>query len=226
MAREALAALSDRMAPDHAMVRSARLLLGGILSRTGKLEESARLIAEVVAAERARGDDGRRDLSVSLDNHAGVLEKLGRMRDAQAAYREAHAVQLAATGEGDPGTGILLAKVADASCRLDGASDSLLADFVRALGTLDAVFPPGHGFRLGARAQYGACLARAGRHDDAERELRGAFDPARRGPAQLHSIARTAGRELLGLYATTGDSVKGAGVQAQLDSLGTPAGSR
>jgi tetratricopeptide (TPR) repeat protein len=226
MAREALSSLRDRMAPDHAMVRSGKLLLGGILSRTGKLEESARLIAEVVAAERARGDHGRRDLSISLDNHAGVLEKLGRMRDAQAAYREAHAVQLAATGEEDPGTGVLLAKVTDMSCRLDGASDALLADFVRALRTLDAVFAPGHGFRLGARAQYGACLARAGRHDDAERELRAAFESTRRGRAQVLSIARIAGRELLALYAAKGDSLQRTAVQAQLDSLGGAPGSR
>lgn len=220
LARASLGALRERLPADHAMVRSGTLLLGGILSRTGKLEEAERLIAGVVATERALGADARRELPISLDNHAGVLEKLGRLRDAQSAYRDAHAIQLANAGAGDPGSAILLGKVTDLSCRLDGPSDALLADFARLLQVLDGTFPAGHGFRLGGRVQLGACLARGGQRVEAERELRAAFDAARRGPPQVHVIARTAGRELLALLDTAGDSLQRASVQAQLDSLG------
>jgi len=218
--RDALRALRERMAPDHPAVRSAKLTLGGILSRTGRLDEAERLIGEVVAAERAAGDDARRGLPITLDNYAGVLEKLGRMREAQVVYREAYEVQRAAQGDASPGSAILLSKVADIACRLDGPGDAQLADFERSLGVLDRVFPPAHPFRLGGRGQYGACLVRAGRRAEGERELLAVFDGARRAPPQAHATARLVGRELLALYAAPSDSLRRLLVQARLDSLG------
>ncbi len=220
LARDALRVLRTQLAPDHPGLRSTMLLVGGILSRTGQLDEAERLIAEVVAAERAAGDDARRDLPISLENHANVLEKLGRTREAQRAYRESYEMLRAAGGDDAPFTALALAKVADLSCRLDGASAPVLADLERSLGVLDRSFPPTHPFRLGGRAQFGACLARAGRRSDAERELLAAFNAARRAPPQAHGTARSAGRELLSLYAAPSDSLQRARVQAQLDSLG------
>jgi tetratricopeptide (TPR) repeat protein len=177
------------------------------------------MIGEVVAAERAIGDDARLPLTISLDNHAGVLEKLGRVREAQGEYREAFELRRAASGDADPGTGILLSRVADIDCRLDGATPTGLADFERALGTLDRLLPPMHPAPLGGRAQYGSCLVRAGRRLEGERELLAAFERARSAPPQAHGVARTAGRELLALYSSAPDSVRRASIQARLDSL-------
>jgi serine/threonine-protein kinase len=223
--RDALRALRERMPPEHPLVRSAKLTLGGILSRTGRLDEAERLIGEVVAVERAAGNDARLGLPITLDNYAGVLEKLDRLREAQAVYREAYEVARTASGEASPGAAIMLAKVADIGCRLDGASDATLADFQRALGALDRLFPAEHPFRLGGRGQYGACLVRAGRRADGERELLAVFDAGRRAPPQAHATARHAGRELLALYTAPADSSRRRLVQARLDSMGV-AGSR
>ncbi len=217
--REALRILSERLSSDHPSVRSAKLTLGGILGRMGRLEEAERMIGEVVAAERAIGDDARLPLTISLDNHAGVLEKLGRVREAQGEYREAFELRRAASGDADPGTAILLSRVADIDCRLDGATPAGLADFERALGTLDRLLPPVHPAPLGGRAQYGSCLVRAGRRLEGERELLAAFERARSAPPQAHGVARTAGRELLAMYSAAPDSVRRAGIQARLDSL-------
>ncbi len=224
--RDALRALSARMSADHPMVLSAKLTLGGILSRTGRLDEAEQLIGAVVSAERAAGDDSRSRLPITLDNYAGVLEKQGRVRDAQRAFREAYDLQRAIAGDDHPGSAILLSKVADITCRLEGATEISLSDFTRSLGVLDRVFPPVHPFRLGGRAQYGACLLRAGRRADGERELLNAFDAARRAPPQAHAIARSAAKELLALYAAPADSLRRIGVQARLDSLGAPPISR
>lgn len=220
--RDALQSLRERMPAGHPMVTGAKLTLGGILSRTGRLDEAERLLSEVVTAERAAGNDARQGLPISLDNHAGVLEKLGRLDEARAAYREAYELQRRQGGDEHPGTAILLGKVADAACRTGDDREGALADFRKSLGILDRLFPATHPFRLGVRTQYGACLARAGRRTEAEAELRSAFDAARRAPPQAHATARTAGRELLALYAAPADSTQRSRVQAQLDSLGAP----
>jgi serine/threonine-protein kinase len=222
MLRESLRLLSERMPPEHRTVRSARLTLGGILSRTGRLEEAERMIGEVVTVERAIGADARVPLTVTLDNYAGVLEKLGREREAQAAWREAHSLRRSVTSDADPGAAILLSKLAGISCRLDEANDAVLDEFTQSLGVLDRAFPAGHPFRLGARGQYGACLVRAGQRAAGERELLEVFDAARRGPPQVHAIARQFGRELLGVNAAPADSAARALIQARLDSLTGP----
>jgi tetratricopeptide (TPR) repeat protein len=221
MLRESLRILRERLPADHPNVRTAMLNLGGVWGRTGKLEEAEQIIRDVVAIDRARGDDGRMQLTITLDNLAGVLERRGRNADMEATYREAWEIRRAVAGEGDPGTAILLGKLADATCR-NGDTRGALPDFERALGILDGTFPPDHGFRLGARGNYGACLVRAGRRDEGERELLAMFDAARRGPGSTHAMARLFGRELLALYEAPADSVRRATVRAALDSLGPP----
>jgi tetratricopeptide (TPR) repeat protein len=223
MLRESLRVLRDRLPPDHPTLLTAMVNLGGVWSRLGRLDDAERIIREVAALERARGDDGRIPLTMTLDNLAGVLDRQGRFQEVEAAYREAHDIRRAVSGEEDPGTAILLSKLADITCR-NGNSAEALAAFERALGILDRTFPPGHGFRVGARGNSGACLIRAGRRAEGEPELLAMFDAARRGPPPLRAMARNFGRELLSLYAAPADSVRRATVQAALDSLGaTPA---
>jgi hypothetical protein len=195
------------------------LNMGGVWGRTGKFDDAEGIIRDVVALDRARGNDGRMQLTITLDNLAGVLERQGRNADMEATYREAWEIRRVVAGEEDPGTAILLGKLADATCR-SGDDRSALPDFERSLGILDRAFPPDHGFRVGARGNYGSCLLRAGRREEGERELVAMFDAARRGPGATHAMARLFGKELLALYAAPADSLRRAVVQAGLDSLG------
>ena len=217
--REALVVLRERLPPAHPATRSAMLNLGGALSRTAQFDEAEAIIREVEAIERGIGEEGKVQLTFTLDNLAGVLEKRGRLDAAEAAYREAYEIRQAKTGDADPNASVLLSKLADIACRRSDTPGALLPDFERALVILDRMLPPGHGFRVGPRGQYGACLLRAGRRDDGERELLAAFELARRGPANAHGAARHAGRELLALYAGDTDGVRRAAVRAALDSL-------
>lgn len=226
MLREALRLLRQRMPPEHIGVRTTTSNLGKALGRLGRLDEAERLIAGVIATERGLGANGRFSLTYTLDDHAGVLERLGREREAQAEYREAYEIRRSLPQGNDPGAAILQAKLADITCRLDGAASVTLADFETSLGVLDRAFPIAHPFRLSGRAQYGACLVRAGRHADGETALEAAFDAARRAPPPGHEIARKAGRQLLALYAVSPDAGKRASVQARLDSLDAESPSR
>ena len=219
MLRESLRILRERLPADHPNVRTAMLNLGGVWGRTGKLDDAERIIREVVALDRARGNDGQMQLTITLDNLGGVLERQGRNADMEATYREAWEIRRAVAGEDDPGTAILLGKLADTACR-NGDNRGALPAFEQSLGILDRSFPPGHGFRVGPRGNYGACLVRAGRREEGERELVAMFDAARRGPTATHAMARLFGKELLALYAAPADSLRRAAVQAGLDSLG------
>jgi serine/threonine-protein kinase len=219
MLRESLRILRERLPADHPNVRTAMLNMGGVWGRTGKFDDAEGIIRDVVALDRARGNDGRMQLTITLDNLAGVLERQGRNADMEATYREAWEIRRAVAGEEDPGTAILLGKLADATCRT-GDDRGALPDFERSLGILDRAFPPDHGFRVGARGNYGSCLLRAGRREEGERELVAMFDAARRGPGATHAMARLFGKELLALYAAPADSLRRAAVQAGLDSLG------
>lgn len=219
MLREALGVLRARLPADHPNVRTAMLNLGGVWSRLGRLEEAEGMMRETAALERAAGPDARIPLTFTLDNLAGVLDRRGRTAEAAGIYREAYDIRREASGPEDPGTAILLSKVAHASCSAGPDHAAVLPEFERALTVLDRTFPPGHGFRIGARGNYGACLVRAGRREEGERELSAMFDAARQGSPATHPMARQFGRELLGLYAAPADSVRRAGVQARLDSL-------
>lgn len=216
---ESMRVLRGTLPADHPNVRSVMLNLGGAWSRLGKLEDAERIMREVVAIDRARGDDGRMTLTITLDNLAGVLERRGRTAEVVATYREAYDTRSAVAGPDDPGTAILLGKLANATCSNAPEPADALRDFERALGILDRTFPPGHGFRLGARGNYGSCLVRVGRREEGARELVAMFDAARRGPSATHPMARLFGNELLALLAAPADSARRAAVQAGLDSL-------
>jgi len=220
--RDALRMLTARLPAGHPVVRSARLTLGGILSRTGQLDEAERVIGAVVREERS-SPDARAGLSITLDNYAGVLERLGRMQEARATYREALAVQLDVGGETHPGVAILRGKVADVSCRLDGPSTESLALFDASLRGLARGFPEGHPFRVGGQGKRAICLLRAGRTEEGEADLRSAFNSARTGPPALAATARQFGEELLAYYQRSRQLDAHARVRAQLDSIASPA---
>ncbi len=218
LVREALRIFDDRVPPDHPTARSARLLLGNILSRTGRLDEAARLIGDIVRVERSLPDAQAR-FSITLDNYGGVLEKLGRLDDALATYREALAVARRNGGLGDPGVAIMQARVADMSCRIESPSDEVFALFEESRTGLERAFPPDHPFRAGGRGTRAICLLRANRRAEGEPELVAAFDVARRGPPQLRAMARMFGTELVALYTRVGEPDRVALVRAQLDSV-------
>ncbi|MBK8245994.1 MAG: serine/threonine protein kinase [Gemmatimonadetes bacterium] len=224
MVREALRVLGARVPAGHPTIRSARVLLGNILSRTGQLEEASGLIADVVRVERTL-PEAQAGFSVTLDNYAGVLEKLGRHSDALATYREALEVARQTSGPENPGVAIMQGKVADMACRVDGPSEEVLRLFGESNQGLERIFPETHPFRVGGRGTRAMCLLRADRRTEGEPELVAAFDVARRGPPQLHGMARLFGNDLVALYTRFGDQQKASVVRAQVDSLTAP-GSR
>lgn len=218
MVRGALRSLERRVPPEDPSARSLRLLLGGILSRIGRVDEASRVIAEVVRIERSL-PDARAGFAVTLDNYAGVLEKLGRLEDALSTYREALSVARETAGPGDPGVPILKGKVADMACRVDGPSADVLALFDESKEGLERIFPESHPFRVGGRGTRAMCLLRTERRADGEPELVAAFDLARTGPPQLHAIARKFGNELVALYTRSAEGEKAGRIREQLAAI-------
>ncbi len=217
--REALRLMEGRMPATHIGIRTTTSNLGKTLSHLGRLDEAELLIAGVIATERGLGANGRYSLTYTLDDHAGVLERMGREREALGDYREAYEIRRSLPAGNDPGVAVLQGKVANITCRLDGATPATLADFEVSLGMLDGAFPPAHPARLGARGNYGACLVRSGRQADGEKELLATFDAARQASPPVHAVARTAGKELLALYEQLPDTSKRAALRLRLDSL-------
>jgi eukaryotic-like serine/threonine-protein kinase len=217
MAREALRIADAKLPPQHVVARSVRILLGNILSRTGRLEEAERRIAEVVAIER-RLPEARAGLAMTLDNYAGVLDKLGRRPDALTTYREALAAARANAPD-EPGVAILQGKVADMACRTDGPTPETFGLFDESLIGLARAFPEAHPFRIGGRGTRASCLLRTDRRDEGERELVASFDAARRGDPRTRGMARMFGSELHALYTRVGNADAVRRIQAQLDSI-------
>lgn len=199
-AERAAAAIYRRADPDGLDLANQLGNLASTLQGAGKLDEAADAYAEALEIRARGGGAEDAQAAVLAHNLAGLQRQLGEHAAALATARRAADLARRSFGTEHANTGIILGRAASITCDSDTAAAlELFAEAAGPLASLGAEH-----WRVGVhRSLLGRCLLRAGRHDEAERELLAARDIlAQRGPDDANLRAtETALREL---YETTG----------------------
>jgi eukaryotic-like serine/threonine-protein kinase len=159
---ESLARRVDLEGPQHAnalrTIAIVQLLQGEIDAAAQGFEHSLRIW-------ESRPDAGL-DLARALGDLGNLRFDQGRLEEALAVYRRAHAIRLAELGEGHPELGLDAANMGHVR-QAQGRFDESEADYRRAIALWSATRGPDHPSVALVLANLGAVLYEQGRHDEA-----------------------------------------------------------
>jgi serine/threonine-protein kinase len=171
-----------------------------LLDDKGDAAGAEPLFREALAIRRQALGSAHPDVAKSLNNLASLLERRGDLGASEALFREAVALRRGLFGEeGHPDLATNLnnlARVLTSAGRLRealGLYREAQAMYRRTLGE-------GHWLLAASLAGSGRCLARLGRHGEAEGELLAALPRLQTGLGERHERARAVVDELVRLY--------------------------
>lgn len=213
--RETLAARERVLGPDHISTTTTVSNLAASLVEDKKLEEALPLATRAYETWRTTLGEEHAKTMIALGNLAYLYEDLGRVREAEEMYRRAIAIRKKASGGRDPETWAPMNNLAMLLMK-DGKLEEADKEFAELMSLCEATLPPDHVYPSIFRNNYGECLTREKRLDDAERALTRSHGPIEKQFGPTHPRTVTSLTRLATLYDAKGDGAKAAEYRARL----------
>ena len=172
--RRALEGRSAILGADHPETLTTRQNVANVMVLQGRQAEALPILKELLVAQRKTRGPGHPNSSIAAATLAWVYEDLGRLDDAEALYRETLALekQYGADFPEAYSTQHNFAMLLMNRGKLEEAAANFEAVIDRASPRLGAQHP----YILIYRNNYGECLTKLGRYDEALNELRGSHE--------------------------------------------------
>lgn len=140
--------------------------LGAALIQVGELDEAEELTKKSLDGHRARFGSEHSKTLVLMGNLAYLLEDQGKVQEAAALYREVIDIRERASGGMDPETWSPINNLAMLLMNNDGLEESEKL-FEKLIAMCEALLPPNHYYLAIFRNNYGECLTKVGKFDEA-----------------------------------------------------------
>ncbi|MFK7760394.1 MAG: tetratricopeptide repeat protein [Phycisphaerales bacterium] len=142
--------------------------LGAALIQVGELDEAEVLTKQALEGHRVRFGSEHSKTLVLMGNLAYLLEDQGKIEEAASLYREVIDIRERASGGMDPETWSPINNLAMLLINNDGLEEAE-GLFAKLIGMCEAILPPNHYYLAIFRDNYGECLTKVGKHDQAQR---------------------------------------------------------
>ncbi len=142
--------------------------LGAALIQIGELDEAEVLTKRALEGHRKRFGNEHTKTLVLMGNLAYLLEDQGKVDEAASMYREVIDIRERASGGVDPETWSPINNLAMLLMNNDGLEEAEEL-FEKLMGMCEALLPPNHYYLALFRNNYGECLTKLGKYDDAQR---------------------------------------------------------
>jgi serine/threonine protein kinase/tetratricopeptide (TPR) repeat protein len=219
MFKDALERKRLKLGEDHPDTITAMNNYAVVISAMGRSAEAEPIKKDVLERRlRVQGDQHPDTLS-AMNNYALALKSLGRAEEAEPLYRQALERRLQILGNDHPDTLTSMHNLGDLLWlqRRDAEAEPLFAELYRRAEQLQSRLPPANTATF--MSHHGVCLARMGRHAEAEAPLR----EAHRRYVEIKQTATPRMREILAALAEvceqTGRADEAARWRAELDKL-------
>lgn len=170
LCREGLEIQRKVLPPDHPNVARSLNALGMLLREQGKLEEAEAACREALSIRRKQFGDENAAVATSVNTLAKVVEDKGDLMAAEALYREALELRRRLLGSAHPDTLTSMNNLA--SLLLErGEPSEAEPMFQECSDVALEVFPPGDWRAAAFQSDYGYCLMKLHRFDEAESQL-------------------------------------------------------
>ncbi|MBO6514418.1 MAG: serine/threonine protein kinase [Phycisphaerales bacterium] len=156
------------LGPEHFSTLLSMGNLGAALIQIGQLDEAEGLTKQSLEGHRKRFGSEHTKTLVLMGNLAYLLEDQGKIEEAAAMYREVIDIREKASGGVDPETWSPINNLAMLLMNHDQLEESERL-FEKLMAMCEAMLPANHYYLAIFRNNYGECLTKAGKFDEAER---------------------------------------------------------
>ena len=152
---------------DHFSTLLSQGNLGAALIRLGELDEAETLTKRALDGHRKRFGEGHAKTLILMGNLAYLLEDQGKVDEAAALYQETIDIRKRASGGADPETWAPINNLAMLLMN-NGKADQAEPLFAELMVMCEAMLPANHYYLALFRNNYGECLTKLDRFDDAQ----------------------------------------------------------